>query len=149
MIGEMDCLINPGVPIPPEVSAIHGITDEMVRDARSPKDALREFFALVDQAHSLCGHNTDFDIRMIRIAGFRHFQKEWKNEKATFCTMRASTNICRIPSEKFKAGFKWPKLSEAIRHFFDEELPDAHRTKPDVVAARRIYFELMKRKVAA
>lgn len=36
-------LIDPGVPIPPDATAIHGITDEMVRDAgRPPREALAE-----------------------------------------------------------------------------------------------------------
>ncbi|SCG38109.1 exonuclease domain-containing protein [Micromonospora halophytica] len=36
-------LIDPGVPIPPDATAIHGITDEMVRSAgRPPREALAE-----------------------------------------------------------------------------------------------------------
>ncbi len=30
-VDQSSALINPGIPIPPEVTEIHGITDEMVR----------------------------------------------------------------------------------------------------------------------
>ena len=32
--------VNPEMPIPPEVSAVHGITDEMVADAPTFKEAI-------------------------------------------------------------------------------------------------------------
>lgn len=40
---DFSFLINPGVPIPPEATAVHGITDAMVQaDGRNPKEALDE-----------------------------------------------------------------------------------------------------------
>lgn len=142
LIGSMDCIINPGVPISPEVAAIHGITDEIARGGREPKDALTEFFALVDQAEKIVGHNIDFDTRMIRIQAARIWSKDWVAPVPTFCTMKALTNVCRIPSPNGRSGFKWPKLTEAIKHLFGEDMPDAHRAKPDMLACQRIYFHL-------
>ena len=144
LIGELDCIINPGVPISPEAAAIHGITDEIARGGREPKEALTDFFALVDQADKIVGHNIDFDTRMIRIAAFRLWNKEWIAPVPTFCTMKSTTDICRIRKANARGprDFKWPKLTEAIKHFFDEEMPDAHRARPDMIACRRIYFHL-------
>lgn len=143
LIAEMDCIINPGVPIPAATSAIHGITDEIAqRDGRDPKDALREFFGLVDQADTIVAHGVDFDTRLVRIASFRLWKKEWVSPVPTFCTMKSMTSICRLPSANGRGGYKWPKLTEAIRHVFGEEMPDAHRAKPDMVACRRLYFHL-------
>lgn len=142
---EFDCLINPGVPIPPELTEIHGISDEMVQaDGIAPVDAWDRFKALVGKADLLCGHNVSFDIRMMRILSARHLGLKWEPMQPTFCTMRKSTNICQIPSrnQRYEQDWKWPNLSEAIRFFFDEEHSDAHRAKPDVVAARRIFFHL-------
>lgn len=40
---EFSWLINPGIPIPPEATEVHGITDEMVQaDGQDPKTALDE-----------------------------------------------------------------------------------------------------------
>ncbi len=40
-----ETLINPEIPIPPEVTAIHGITDEMVKDAPKFRDIAQKFVA--------------------------------------------------------------------------------------------------------
>lgn len=52
--------INPGLPIPPEVSAIHHITDEMVKDAPTIDEAKAEIFA--DTVDHFAAHNARFEI---------------------------------------------------------------------------------------
>lgn len=145
LVREFDCIINPGIPIPPEVTEIHGITDEIAqRDGIQPIDAWEVFQSLVGQADLLCGHNVSFDIRMMRILSARVTGAKWEPMHPTFCTMRKATNLCRIPSrnQRHPEDWKWPTLTEAMRALFDEEHSDAHRAKPDVIAARRIFFHL-------
>lgn len=141
-----ETLINPGVSISEEVSAIHGITTEMVEKEGVPtKDALVDFFGFAGRADLLVGHNVSFDIRLVRIQTARIYTRKWEPAVPTFCTMKRTTNICKIPSAKprHRNDWKWPKLSEAVKHFFNEETPDAHRAMPDVISARRIYFHLL------
>jgi len=58
-------LMNPQRPIPKEVSAIHGITDEMVAQAPSFKDLAGEIAAFVEDS-DLSGFNSNkFDIPML------------------------------------------------------------------------------------
>lgn len=38
----MSWLIKPGIPIPPEATEVHGITDEMAAEGAAPKDALED-----------------------------------------------------------------------------------------------------------
>ena len=55
-------LLNPTVPIPPETTAIHGITDEIVRDCPTFADKAGEIFAFFAGC-DLSGFNADrFDI---------------------------------------------------------------------------------------
>jgi DNA polymerase-3 subunit epsilon len=59
-------LINPGIPIPPEATAVHGITDAMVQaDGRDPKEALEEIAAYLTHAISqgmpVIAFNQSFD----------------------------------------------------------------------------------------
>lgn len=146
LIDSYDAIINPGVEIPADVAEIHGITTERaIAEGIAMADALDRFMALVGQADLIVGHNVSFDIRMMRIEAARHRGEKWDNPLPTFCTMRKSTNHCQILSSKprHQNDWKWPNLGEAIRHFFDEELEDAHRARPDVDASRRIYFHLM------
>ena len=59
---EKDWLLNPGVPIPPETTAIHGITDEIVASCPTFADCAREIYAFFDGC-DLSGFNADrFDI---------------------------------------------------------------------------------------
>src|SRR6266481_114442 len=53
-------IINPGIPIPPEASGIHDITDEMVKDAPSSGDVLMHIAAM-DPPDYYCAHNSRFD----------------------------------------------------------------------------------------
>ena len=55
-------LLNPGVPIPPETTAIHGITDDIVKDCPTFADAAAEIEAFFRDC-DLSGFNADrFDI---------------------------------------------------------------------------------------
>lgn len=142
---SLDFLINNDIPIPEEMTAIHGITTEMCEaDGISPLDAHRRFTELMCQADLVGGHNISFDIRMMRIHAARVTGEKWENMLPTFCTMRKSTNICKIlgPKARYAEDWKWPTLTEAIKHFFDEDMPDAHRARPDCDAASRVYFAL-------
>jgi DNA polymerase-3 subunit epsilon len=56
--GVYDSLEDPGVPIPPEVTAIHGITDDMVAGCRIDDAAVARFVA---GAHWIVAHNAAFD----------------------------------------------------------------------------------------
>ena len=142
LIDEFEAIINPGVPISDEAAAIHGITTEIATEQGIPtEEALYRFLTMVDEADLIVGHNVDFDLRMIRVAMFRHRNEDWSAPVPSFCTMKATTGVCKIPKDKGR-GWKWPKLTEAIRHFFDEELEDAHRAKPDMLACQRVYFHL-------
>jgi len=57
--------INPEMPIPPEVIAIHGITDEDVKDAPTFKMVAHELSQFLD-ACDLAGYNSNhFDIPLL------------------------------------------------------------------------------------
>ena len=60
-------LINPEVPIPKEVTKIHGITDDMVTHSPRFKAAVSNF---IDWAGSECvfmAHNAGFDVEFLRV----------------------------------------------------------------------------------
>lgn len=142
---QFDAIVNPGIEIPEDVSSIHGITTEMARDTGITKEALLEaFMDMAQGADLIVGHNVSFDIRMIRIEAAKARGEKWDNPLPTFCTMRKSTNHCKILSAKprHEQDWKWPRLTEAFAHFFNEEIPDAHRARPDCDASRRIFFHL-------
>lgn len=67
IIHEYSQLVNPLLPIPVEITALTGITNEMIAKAPTIDQVLPNFLALVQSAPIL-GHNINFDIRMLRNA---------------------------------------------------------------------------------
>jgi DNA polymerase-3 subunit epsilon len=67
-------LLNPGMPIPPEATAINGITDEMVGGKPRIEDIAERFLARVEAADVLVGYNWPFDERMLRA----ELGKDWE-----------------------------------------------------------------------
>lgn len=147
IVDHFDVIVNPGVEIPADVVALHGITTEMAIEMGIAKaEAVDRFHGLVRQAEMIVGHNISFDIRMMRIETARVTGEKWENLLPTFCTMRKATNVCKIlgPKARHHEDWKWPTLGEAFTHFSGEPFFDAHRAGPDVQATKLVYFELMK-----
>ena len=57
--------VNPGRRLTPEIIGLTGITDEMLKDAPAPKEALADFLKFVN-GRPLAAHNAEFDIGFIR-----------------------------------------------------------------------------------
>ena len=57
-------LVDPGIPIPPDASAVNGITDEMVRGKPDIGDVLNRFAAFCGEL-PLVAHNAPFDFKFM------------------------------------------------------------------------------------
>ena len=57
-------IVRPPLPIPPDVVGIHGITNEMVRDAPCFVEAFERFLKFIRNAF-LVAHNAPFDIKIL------------------------------------------------------------------------------------
>lgn len=147
--GSIDVIIKPnGWTIPKEASDIHGITTEDAeRCGVSVESALSLLSSMVRSSEEIVAHNIDFDAFMLHVELSR-LERVWKKVSGfrdrldlipMFCTMKSSTDICKIPG---MYGNKWPKLSEAYMHFFGEELTGAHDAMTDLRACKRIYFAI-------
>ncbi len=64
ILSRYESLINPGMPIPADVQAIHGITDEMVKDAPSAGEVLAGFLKWADTDH-MVAHNAPYDVGIV------------------------------------------------------------------------------------
>ena len=60
-----DTFVNPGMPIPEKIVQLTGITDEMVKDAPSPAEAVKMFLDFAGDT-MLVAHNANFDVGFIR-----------------------------------------------------------------------------------
>lgn len=64
--GEWSALVDPGVPIPAEATAVHGIGDEDVRGRAPAAVVLPEFLGFIEGA-ALVAHNAPFDVRVLSL----------------------------------------------------------------------------------
>lgn len=139
-------IITPdGYRIPPAASDVHGITDELAQACGVPLDrALQLLGSMRARADVLVGHNIAFDVAVVETALWRQSGKTEQVCQKTVCTMKAATPICKIPHARPRHGqdYKWPRLEEAIKHFFDEDLEGAHDALVDVRATKRLYFQM-------
>ena len=103
-------------------------------------DVLSAFSEFSKLADVLVAHNIKFDRPVITAELARCGKLNGQFNKQQYCTMLNATGVCKIVGPK---GFKWPKLSEAIKFFFGEDLVNAHDALTDVIACKRVYFKLM------
>lgn len=64
-VEEFSTLVNPGMPMHPDVIAIHGITNEMVKDAPKFAEVLPKLLGVLDNC-VVVAHNADFDLSFLQ-----------------------------------------------------------------------------------
>lgn len=124
VLGVYDGLEDPGVTIPPESTAVHGITDEMVRGKRLDDTAIEH---LLDGVGVVIAHNAEFDRPFVerRLPGFA--------SRAWGCSLR------EVPWESVGiASAKLEYLAYRYGFFFD-----AHRAEIDCRALLEVLRQPM------
>lgn len=119
--------INPGIPIPKEVSLIHGIYDEDVKDAPHFKDIakdLHQFFVGAD----LAGFNVlKFDIPLL-VEEFLRAGIDFDIEKR---------NI--LDSQKIFFLMEKRNLAAAYKFYCNKTLENAHSAEADTLASYEVF----------
>lgn len=150
VVDSISTIVKPGLGarMEPEAFKAHGISLERARaEGAEAKDVADKFFALVEQADMLIGHNVSFDVRIMRIHAARWLGAKWDNPLPAFCTMKRSSQIVNLPpTENMRRAGRFypkpPKLEECIQHFFGEKLDGAHDALVDVRASIRVFLHL-------
>lgn len=129
-VGEFSALVNPGIAIPDAATAIHGITNERVRDAARIEDVFscHEVQALLKDAQP-AAYNAPFD---------RHFVPPF-GEDWTWPWLDSLSLVRAV--DRFVRGKGRHQLAvTAARHGID--LVDAHDALADARAAGQLFYKL-------
>jgi DNA polymerase III subunit epsilon len=126
-------LLNPQMPIPKVTSDIHGITDEMVKDAPTFKQAANEIKVFIEGC-DLGGYNSNrFDIPILMEEFLRVgidldlSKRKMVDVQHIFYTMEPRT------------------LTAAYKFFCEKELVDAHSAEADVSATIDVFLAQLKK----
>lgn len=119
-------LINPGMPIPAGSTAVHGITDDMVKDAPSFKQVANECKQFMDHC-DIGGYNSNrFDIPML-IEEFLRAGIEFSTEGRKF-----------VDVQKIFHKMEERTLSAAYKFYCQKILEGAHSAEADAQATYEI-----------
>lgn len=143
-IASFSVIIKPdGWSVDEGAAKVHGITTEKADKFGIPiKVAMSMFSNLCAIAEQAVAHNDEFDIKFITYEINRLNVINRILEMPRFCTMKATTDICKLPGNYGK--YKWPKLIEAHEHFFGVGFDGAHDALADVRACARVHQHLIK-----
>ncbi len=126
-------LMNPTVPIPPETTAIHGISDEIVRDCPTFADNAEEIFEFFRDC-DLSGFNADrFDIPCL--------EEEFARVGMSFApSSRKHIDVQRIYHKKEPRD-----LTAAVKYYLCRNHDGAHGAEADTRATLEVLKSQMER----
>ena len=126
-------LINPEIRIPPTSTEIHGITDEMVKDAPTFRQAANEIRQFIDNA-DLAGYNSNrFDIPILAEEFLRvALDFDFKNRKL-------------LDVQKIFHTMEQRTLAAAYKFYCNETLIDAHSAEADAQATWNVLQSQVER----
>src|SRR5690606_25937201 len=121
-------LVNPEMPIPPESSAIHGITDERVKDEPTFKELSKTIYTLIKDS-DLAGFNSDrFDIPVLAEELLR---SDIDFDMGTRVSVDVQTIFHKMEQRTLSAAYKF---------YCGKSLEDAHSAAADTNAT----YEVLK-----
>lgn len=159
-VASLNCIIFPTRwEIPVEAANVHGISQEKAKKyGIALPTALTGFLDLAGLADRFVAHNIEFDQIIMRRAPARIRETATGDRlvkllglgddpfdgKECRCTMKAAKPILKLPNRNpgINDAYKFPKLEECIRHFFNEGIENAHDALADVRATIRLYRAL-------
>ena len=110
----LDSLVKPTKSIPPDATAIHGITDAMVADAPTLAD-LAEAVRDAITGRAVVVYNAEYDIRLLRQSSRAiGLEVNWQTVPARWlCAMLAYAEYRGVPGKRY-GEFKWHRLGDAV-----------------------------------
>lgn len=133
-------IVNPGIPIPAEATAVHGITDETARrDGQNPTIACAEILAELDECWTggrpVIIYNASFDLTLLDRELRRHCQVSLDGLVGTVI----DPFVIDKELDRYRKGER--TLTATCAHY-GVKLEGAHTAEGDALAAARVAWRL-------
>ena len=135
VLGEFQTLVDPGVPIPPFIAVLTGITDQMVAGAPRVQSAVPEFLEFARGA-VLVAHNAGFDISFLK-AATALCGREWPGHQVVDTVHLARQLVTRDEARDRKLG--------TLARLFRSAVTPDHRALTDARATVDVLHGLLAR----
>jgi DNA polymerase-3 subunit epsilon len=133
-----ESFVRPSRPIPPAVSAIHGIENHMVEKAPTFPVAWASLRSLILN-RKIAVYNAEFDLRMMR-QSYEIYKLAWKERLATFDVMQLYAAY-RGDWDSARRAYRFYKLEEAGQSM-NIPLPNSHRAADDARLTRALLYKI-------
>jgi len=130
----LDSLVKPTIPIPTEATEIHGITDDMVKDAPAWPELHDQFCDLVE-GRTVVIYNSRYDTGLLKATAQKH---DLVKPEDRFDTLLHGFNHCAMLHyaafynewDDNRGNYRWQRLGNAARQC-GVSADDAHRALAD------------------
>ncbi|MBX6396031.1 MAG: PHP domain-containing protein, partial [Alicyclobacillaceae bacterium] len=130
--GQFATLIDPGVPIPPKIQELTGISNDMVRGQPKLEEVMEKFRQFADGA-VLVAHNAEFDMGFLHAAAMRTGLPPWS--QPVLDTLALSRVL--YPQDR---NHRLKTLTQK----FGVELVNHHRAVADAEATAKVFLHLLR-----
>lgn len=131
---KFETLVNPEKPIPPFITQLTGISDEMVANAPVFADVAHDFLSFIGDS-ILVAHNSGFDMRFLNSEIGRVFGG-YRMANPCLCTVQLSRKLLpEILNHKLKT----------VAAHYQIDLVNHHRASADAYATAHIFVNLLAR----
>ncbi|MER3430431.1 MAG: hypothetical protein C4325_04275 [Blastocatellia bacterium] len=133
IIGEFRALVNPETKIPEFITALTGISDEMVSSAPPFREISLDLLEFIGES-VLVAHNAPFDLGFLNYE-IRQALGEYRLANPSICTVQLSRRLIpEIANHKLRT----------VAEYFGIELVNHHRAGEDALATAQIFINLLK-----
>ncbi len=135
LLRTFSTLVNPGVPIPPSIVVMTGITEAMVAPAPAIGELLPSILELIGDDGVVVGHNVRFDVAFLDAALERHGRPRLANRRVDTLALARRLMRDEVPDLK---------LHTLARHLRTSVRP-THRALDDARATVEVLHALLER----
>ena len=129
---ELHHFINPGIPIPPEATAIHGYTNDFVNDKPRMQDVIQEIDEFFEGQNLIGYNNRNFDNLLLSIE-FTRCGHAFRLEERKI-----------IDVYEMWSRLEPRNLAGAYKRFCDKTSDDLHGAKEDVKVVTEVYNKILE-----